>query len=148
MRAKRAYRSNEPSFSLKVQAKILSLPPHSKLFHITAFLKMKQSFPSSPPDCELELLLPWCEPTVSPQSARPDQARNEGCQVQFKERGFLFSLVSSNASTGKTSQCHLPHYCYVVFRVIMLTVILTQAGICFVSALVIENYPKPSCCWD
>lgn len=80
--------------------------------------------------------------TVSLHSARSDQSGNLGCQVQFKERGFLFSLVSLNASIRKTSQWHLPHYCYVVFRVMKLTVKLTQTGICFVSALVIENYQK------
>lgn len=116
---------------------------------ISSFENKAGFVPPAPPDwVRAAGSLGMNPPTVSPQSARSDQSGKEGCQVQFRERGFLFSLVSSNASIGKTSQCHLPHYCYAVFRVITLTVILTQAGICFVSALVIENYPKPSCFWD
>lgn len=79
-----------------------------------------------------------------------DQTSLEKKAVKFnleKEDFYLVWCLQMQA-LGRQGQCHLPHYCYAVFRVITLTVILTQAGICFVSALVIENYPKPSCFWD
>lgn len=131
------------AFLPKVKLQASSLVS-SRLLQIPPFLKVKLFSLHSPATVNHSAV----SLGVNPQSARSDQSGNLGCQVQFRESGFLFSLVSSNVNIRKTSQWHLPHYWYVVFRVIKLTVILTRTGICFVLALVIENYQKVLFFWD
>lgn len=44
--------------------------------------------------------------TACLRSASSDLSRNLVCRVQFQERGFSFSLVSSNTNARKASQRH------------------------------------------
>lgn len=69
-------------------------------------------------------------------------------KFNLKKEGFHLAWFLQIRTLGRQGNGITPHYCSVVFRVVKRTVMLTQTGICFVSALVFGNYQKILYIWD